>query len=128
MRKRLPKAAGLAPVLVVLTTTVALALQQTNGTGLTANGATVGYNAREREGRPRSVGGLLFASPHAAPRPPWRETSGRARSRLNLRSQLPCLQVHTIPEIQEQLPAMIEREDGRGAMTVEVETPRGSER
>ena len=46
MRKIISSGVALAAAMVILTATTAYALQQTNGSGLSHNGASVGFNAK----------------------------------------------------------------------------------
>ncbi len=47
MKKRSMRSLALVPVILVLMAGAALALDQTNGSGLTHNGASLGFNAKE---------------------------------------------------------------------------------
>jgi hypothetical protein len=46
LRKRILAVVAGAAALIVLTASIAMALEQTNGTGTTHNGASIGYNAK----------------------------------------------------------------------------------
>jgi hypothetical protein len=46
LRKRVLAVVAASAALIILTASVAMALEQTNGTGMTHNGATIGYNAK----------------------------------------------------------------------------------
>jgi hypothetical protein len=46
MRKRIMRSLALVPAILVLTVGVAIALDQTNGSGLTHQGASIGFNAK----------------------------------------------------------------------------------